>query len=301
MSASKPENLIKFLTPSAALNVLSTGRLRWSSPDCLGDPFELTSTSELGFDAHSLLDSTIKLASSMIFAPETPNGDSPLINAINRWRDEERFDSAEEANGVLRELLSKMVDYRVSQLQASMNQWQSFVRNARYCCFCTHPNYLGGWEMFAANHTGIALKFGTGEFSPFKDIKPVVYQAERAEFTNLREQLGAILHNRKDKLVDRFHDHHYVKSLHHKNDEEWRAYKTTEKIVPIDNHEPKSWYDDVPFLANDLLAVYFGLSTSAETKEAITHQVKENYNNTKIFQAVRSKAGFNIEFEKLKI
>ncbi len=301
MSGSVPEHLVKFMTANTATDVLANSTLRWSAPDCLGDPFELNSQSTLGFDAALLLESTIKLASSMIFAPEEPKGESPLINAINRWREEERFDSAEEAHGVLRELLSKMVDYRVSQLDASMSQWQSFARNARYCCFCASPHILAAWEACADNHKGFALRFNCGESSPYKLAKPVVYQNERAEFTTLREQLGAILHNRKDRLQERFLDHHYIKATYHKHEEEWRCYQTSPSPVSVEDQDQSAWFDDLPFPANHLNAVFIGLAAPEEDKQRVLQLVREKFVNTKVFQAVKGKTGFTLEFEKVEL
>ncbi len=301
MSRSVPELLVKYMTANTATDVLANSTLRWSAPDCLGDPFELNSQSTLGFDETLLLESTIKLASSMIFAPEEPKGESPLINAINRWREEERFDSVEEAHSVLKELLSKMVDYRVNQLDASMNQWQSFVRNARYCCFCANTHIVAAWEAFADNHKGFALRFDCGEFSPYKTAKPVVYQNERAEFTTLREQLGAILHNRKDRLQERFLDHHYIKAKYHAHEEEWRCYQTSPSPVSVENDDCNAWFDDLPFVANDLDAVFIGLATPEEDKQRVLQLVSEKYINANVFQAVKGKTGFTLEFEKVKL
>jgi len=284
VSSSKPEHLIKYLSPEGALGVLGSSALRWSSPDCFEDPFELSSQIELGFDGESLLESTIKLSSSMIFAPDTPKGDSPLLNAIHRWREESRFDSAEEAHGVLRELLGKMVDYRISQVDSSMTQWQSYIRNARMCCFCAKPDNLIAWERFASNHTGAALRFDTGEYSAFKGARAVAYQTERPEFTCIREQLGAILHHRKDKIMERFCEHHFIKAPQHKVEQEWRCYRATEKIVPVDNIEPSSWVDDIHFEANDLTGVYFGLQASSDLKATIANLIKEkNTSRTQSF------------------
>ena len=159
MSAEKIDSLIKFTDRDAAARILTDRKLRWSAPDLFNDPFELSSRSGLNFDTHTLLDSTIKLASSMIFAPEQPKGDSPLINAIRRWREEERFGSAEEAHGVLRELLGKMVDYRQAQLEVAQAKWQEYVRQVRICAFCARPDNVTAWELFADNHRGVAIRF----------------------------------------------------------------------------------------------------------------------------------------------
>lgn len=298
MSSEKLDYLFKFTEADTGLEMLQTRSLRWSSPECYGDPFELSSDSPLGFDAKSLLDSTIKLASSMIFAPEQPKGDSPLINAIKRWRDEGRFASPEEAHGVLRELLSKMVDYRACQLDSSLAQWQEFIRNTRVCSFSGKPENLLAWQQFAGKHTGLALRFDASA-AVFSSARQVIYQAERPQLTSLREQLGAILHNRKDGLVERFKDHHLIKGAHLKGEQEWRCQQMSKKSIAIDHNQSSEWFDNVAFAPDSLSAVYFGLRLDEEVKKQVADILQQSFKHTKIFQAVIAKTGYGLEFEKV--
>lgn len=300
MSVDKLENLIKFADGETAVRILAEQKLRWSSPDRFGDPFELSAKSGFNFDTHSLLDSTIKLASSMIFAPEQPKGDSPLINAIRRWREEERFNSPEEAHGVLRELLTKMVDYRQAQLDTARAKWQEYVRKVRICCFSAKPDNISAWEQFGDQHRGVGIRFAIGEDSPFSSAKAVVYQTERPQLTSLREQLGAILHNRKDAVVDRFKDHFFIKGNHRKQEQEWRCLTFSSQEVPVTHMDAAEWYDDLSFSAAQITGIFFGISTSDDVKTEIFKLIQERYPQAKPFQAVPGKIGYTIEIEKIK-
>lgn len=299
MSTDKLESLIKFTDADAAVKILAEQKLRWSSPDRFGDPFELSSTSGFNFDTHSLLDSTIKLASSMIFAPEQPKGDSPLINAIKRWREEGRFSSPEEAHGVLRELLTKMVDYRQTQLDIAHAKWQEYVRKARVCCFSAKPDNVSAWEQFADRHRGVAIRFAIGDTEPFVSAKPILYQSERPQLTSLREQLGAILHNRKDAVVERFKDHYLIKGTHRKLEQEYRCLTQSTRDIPLTHTDPSDWYDDLGFSPSQVTGIFFGLRTSDDIKSQILKLVQERYPQAKPFQAVSGKIGYTIEFEKI--
>lgn len=298
MSADKPDSLIKFTDSTAALAILAEQKLRWSSPDRFGDPFELSCKSDFNFDLQFLLDSTIKLASSMIFAPEQPKGDSPLINAIRRWRDEDRFRTAEEAHGVLRDLLTKMVDYRHDQLLAAHAKWQEYVRQVRVCCFSAKPDNVTAWEAFADQHRGIAIRFALAGSEAFASAKPVVYQMERPQLTSLREQLGAILHNRRDTIVERFKDHFFIKGSHRKLEQEWRCQITSPSDVSIADMDPAQWYDDIAFAPTQITGVFFGINTDDEIKNQVCKIVQERYPHAKILQAVLGKTGYTIELEK---
>lgn len=267
-------------------------------PDRFGDPFELSARSTFNFDTHSLLDSTIKLASSMIFAPEQPKGDSPLINAIRRWREEERFNSPEEAHGVLRELLTKMVDYRQVQLDMAQAKWQEYVRKVRVCCFIAKPDNVNGWELFGDSHQGVAIRFALAD-SPLNSARAVVYQTERPQLTSLREQLGAILHNRKDAVVERFKDHFFIKGNHRKQEQEWRCLIHSEQDVPISHDDPVEWYDDLDFATHQVTGIFFGIRTPENTRSDILSLIQERYPQAKSFQATPGKIGYTIEFERI--
>lgn len=300
MSADKLDSLIKFTDCDGALAILKERKLRWSSPDRFGDPFELSASSGFNFDTSSLLDSTIKLAASMIFAPEQPKGESPLINAIRRWRDEDRFHSADESHSTLRDLLSKMVDYRQAQLEILHSKWQEYVRKVRICSFSAKPDNLTAWDTFADCHRGIAIRFALTNAAPFNTAKPVVYQTERPQLTSLREQLGAILHNRKDTAAERFNDHFFVKGPHRKLEQEWRCITVSPRDIPIADSHYQEWYDDLPFAAEQITAIYFGINTPESIKAEIAALAQEFYPQAKLFQAVPGKTGYVIEFEKSK-
>lgn len=298
MSAEKPDSLIKFSDGAAAVKILSEQKLRWSSPDRFQDPFELSAHSTFNFDTDSLLDSTVKLASSMIFAPETPRGDSPLINAIRRWREESRFNYPEQAHGVLRELLSKMVDYRQDQLKVSWGKWQEYVRKVRVCCFTSKPDNVTAWEQFADLHRGVAIRFALGDAEPFTSARPVVYQTERPQLTSLREQLGAVLHNRKDTTEDRFKDHFFTKGPHRKLEQEWRCITFSPQDIPVTHMNPAEWYDDLSFAAAQVGGIFFGINTPDDLKNQLCQLVQTHYPHTKILQAVPGKMSHTIEFER---
>jgi hypothetical protein len=298
VSAEKNDSLFKFASATTAMQILDSQQLRWSAPECFGDALELSSTSPLGFETSTLLDATIKLASSMIFAPASPKGDSPLINAINRWRDDERFLSPEEANPVLRELLTKMVDYRVEQLQSSLAKWQIYARNIRMCCFCEKVEPLTVWDQFADCHRGVALRFNNAS-ADWTNLRPVIYQSERPQVTTQRDQLSAILHNRQDPMSTRFSEHYLIKSAHRKQESEWRASRVSINQIPISDTNSSTWFNDIGFTKESLTGLYFGAAIDPAIRQQITNLMKTKYPQAKLYQAQLSTTSYALEFERI--
>ena len=127
-------SLVKFTDAESALRILTDASLRWSAPSLFNDPFELDHHSKLNFDSRTLLIACVKSTLGMIFSRDDPKGSSPLLKAVRRWRVEDRFDSEEEAQDVLSELLLSMVQQREPEMLSLMREWQQFSRSVRILC-----------------------------------------------------------------------------------------------------------------------------------------------------------------------
>lgn len=299
MTSAKPSHLIKFCSAQAAEQILNSATLRWSSPSVFADTMELSHTSTLSFDCQALLENAIKISSGMIFAKQAPQGDTPIINAIRRWREDGRFSSPDEADHVLRELLSKMVNQRFVSIEKLLKTWGLFTRNLRICCFTERPNNTIAWQQFGDNHRGVALRFECAEGSTFKDPKAVEYDIIRPEITTLKEQLGVLINNTPDVSIEKFALKFARKPKINKAEEEWRCLCSSVKKIAPDSEDCHTWYDDIKFEHNDLSAAYFGLETDEAVKKQCITLIKKNFKHAKLYQAHFVKGKYDIEFERI--
>ena len=293
------ESLFKYCSAATAKQILTTRALRWSAAHLLRDPLELDHYSQLGFNAEQLLKAAIKTATGFIFSKDLPRGNAPLLNAIRRWREEERFNSPEEAEDVLKDLLSQMVDQRSEAIEKIKADWKLYTRQLRIACFSNKPDNLNNWSQFADKHRGVVLRFDTSESPVFKDPHSMRYQAARPEITTLKDQLGIILLNERhiaqDHFIEKFttkasqcSDQHEVRCFHLQSDEE----------QPIDSN-PDNWYIDRPIGEDDLKAVYFGLATKPEDRKEIYALAKTNYKLVKLFDYKLLPGKYEIEAERI--
>lgn len=291
-----PEKLFKYCSANAAMEILNRQSLRWSSPAAFNDPLELGPFTAVNFDRESLLQATIKLASSMIFSPSAPSGDTPMINAICRWREEDRFTDAEEAETVLRELLSKMVDQRMQTIARLHDSWKAYARKVRVCCFCSRPDNTVAWDRFADNHSGVCFRFDSGSHATAANPKPVNYSNSRPEIANLREQLDALLYNLPLSDTQDFEPLLLAKSLTRKPEQEWRSFRMATQ--PVTDENPGTWFEERPFDAAELSAVCFGIDTSDTDRKAITEIVKTRYSAARCYQANLANGKYDLEIQK---
>lgn len=289
------ENLIKFCSVKKALPILRQQTLRWSAPHLNNCYFELGHGSQLSFTHTELHQAMIKMASNMIFARDEPHGISPLPRAIRRWRDEERFDTPEEAEGVLGELLGQMVDQRYNEIQDTLMDWREFSRNVRICSFSAKTTNLLAWERYADNHAGLALRFRSDDENDFHTSHKVNYPTTRPEITTLSEQLDGILNASIEDFKSEFVNKLCAKAPYLKEEQEWRCFRTQETDKETD---PKTWFEDVRFETEDLSAVYYGAKMDPKAKEAFSKLLKENYRRVKIYDCKPIVGRYELDFER---
>jgi len=293
------DSVFKYCSAATGKQILSTRALRWSAAHLLYDPLELHFDSQVGFDSQQLLTAAIKTATSFIFAKDLPRGNAPLLTAIRRWREEERFNSPEEAEEVLKELLSQMVDQRLEAIEKIKADWKLYNRQLRIACFGSRHDNVGNWCQFADNHRGVVLRFDTTESPTLKDAHCIRYQTARPDLTTLKEQLGVILLNERHVAQDHFLEKFTIKATQCGDQQEVRCfYQQNHDEEPIDSN-PINWFIDRPFGDDDLKAVYFGLSTSNEDRKAIYDLVKTNYSLVKLFDLKLLPGKYEIEAERI--
>lgn len=299
-----PETLSKYCTAATAIDILNSHNLRWSSPHLFDDPFELDHRTGLSFDPRALLDEVIRTTIAMIFSPSTPHGNSPLISGIRRWRDDGRFSSPSdaEASATLLELLSKMVDLRMEDIDTIMSDWRRFTRQQRICCFSAKPDNLNCWLKFANNHRGAVIRFNSENLvsdAPSRKAQAIEYKNFRPEITTLKEQLTAVIHNLRLDEQKLFLEKLLTKSLTIRGEQEWRCFHDAANEISTRNNNDRGWFDDRPFDKGAINAIYLGAYMSADNKKILVELHKEHYAHAKIFQAQPVPGKYEIEFNRI--
>ncbi len=297
MAIDEISSLVKFCSAETGLKVLNSQSLRWSAPHLFNDPFELNHHSEPDFTPETLLTGMIKEAINLLFGPSEPTGKhNRLITAISRWRGEERFASEEEAEQVLKQLLGQIVQQQQEGINSYLSAWQQFACSLRVCCFSDKPTNMQAWQRFADNHAGIALRFSAGEDTALPEPRKVTYGTTPPQVSSLKEQIAVTYGREKAPKSDGFIDKMLMKNKDNNVEREWRCFAADETDSGSDE---QTWYNNKRFSAPELKAVYIGLATSLQNKEAVINLVKAKYANTKVYQAVALPNRYEIDFSQL--
>ena len=271
-----PKSLVKFSNAETTLAILNKGTLRWSTTQHLGDPFEYNHHSLLNFDRNSLFKAVIQTATSMIFSRTMPPGHSPMLVAIRRWRDEERFSTREEAMTVLKELCAQMVKQRYIDVDQIQYDWQQFASTSMVCCFYESHENPRLWQSFGDGHKGAAIKFKCTDYTALSEPYRIKYQKERPVIASLKDQVDYIISRRPSTPQANFLDLFITKSNLFRDEKELRCF--IERKVEGD-------FEEIPFDKNDVEAIYLGALSSNEFREQITEIANEHYPGARIYHA----------------
>lgn len=291
-------SLVKYCSSATAIKILGDQSLRWSAPHLFGDPFELHHATQIDVSAARMLEILLREALIMLFGPDAPTGRSnKLVNVMARWREEHRFCDEEEASTVLRELLGQIADLQARQVDEYMANWRGYARTVRIACFSAKPDLMRCWQRFAADHTGIALRFECGEGTALPQPRQVTYQVSAPTITSLHEQIEGILGRRPAPNSTDFQPKLLSKNRYDHAELEWRCFDN-------DRDDPDSdeafWYSDRRFPAQELRAVYFGARSSAGDRDAITQLMRRNFPHAKLYQAAPAAGSYELEMVRAK-
>ena len=291
-----PSALYKFCTLETAIKILDGGCLRWSAPQCFHDPFELTRQTTLGFTHEQLVEAVVKMSVAMIFGKDDPKGNTPIINALKRWRDEKRFTSQEEAQEVLTGLATQMATPHKDVTDKIAADWTSFASTIRICCFSEKIDNIQSWRHFADNHQGVALRFSCGEGTGLTKPYKVAYKNEKPSVSAVKDHIAAILYNTRVEPQDNFLQKFILKSNDYKLDNEWRCFSKAEDKISPDGAADQMWSDDKNFETQELTGLYFGLNTTDNSKAELKKLLANRSPKAKCFQAEISDKGYELEF-----
>lgn len=287
--------LVKYCNVETGLKILNSQSLRWSTPSLFRDPFELDHLSGPDFDDSSLLKAAIGEAVHLLFGHNEPSGKSNrLIAAIARWREEERFGSEDEASAVLEQLLGQMLTQQQEDIKQFMAAWQSYAQQLRVCCFADKPNNMHNWHKYADNHSGISLRFVAGDDTILAKPRRMTYSTTPPTVTAKKDQVDVMFGRIPAPSQDDFEDKLLTKNKDNSNEREWRCFFSEQQTADQDE---QLLYSNKAFPSTELKAVYFGLATAPQDKQAIVKLLKEKFPQTRAYQARALPGRYEIDFD----
>lgn len=295
VSTDSVTSLVKFCPVETAMRILDSQSLRWSAPHLFADPFELQHDANPGITADALKQKLLREALIIMFGPRAPLGrHNKLVNTLARWRDEERFCDEEEAGTVLGELLGQIAELHVRQIDSRVAAWRHFARTIRIASFCDRPDNLAGWQRYADQHRGLALRFDCGDGTALPAPKPVRYQSDAPQVTTLAAEVELLFGRRQPMDAGEFIDQLLVAGRHNQGEAELRCFFQEDDGPARDDSQG---YSQRQFPARELRAVYLGARLAPEEHAPLLKLLRSNYPNTRVYRAVPVPGRYELAFE----
>lgn len=280
-------HVYKYLSPATAKIVLENRTLRWSSPPLLNDPFDMQFAFQIRHDFAALKPRVLDAKWDHILGRHL---DLPL-NALGRMirENQERFRlfSREEFDQHIGPSVDRSFEELIGNRDRHNRVLVDFFGNDKIFCVSARPDIILMWSHYAANHSGVVLRFRTDTLNnPFGVARPVEYVDEMPSlYTD--EALVRLLSG-YDGLDHNALMHTVVstKSAHWAYEEELRIYSGA-------GRSPAA-FEDIAFGRHEIDGVIFGARTSDPDRERIT-ALAAAYPAIELLRARVSTAAYGID------
>lgn len=290
-----PEKLYFYCSAADAIEVLSSCTVPWITPSAFDGVTELNPNSQLNFDKEQLVQSTVKIACSLIFGPEAPKGNSPLVNAICRWRDSQRFANAEEAQQVLKELSGKLVDQRLELLNESLAHWAESCSKFHILRLFESADKVPIWDKYGHGFQGVAVELLVGEDTTLEKPTATKYQEYLPEITSLKQQISGLVYG-VDIAPDKHLEKRFInRPTCYKSEKEWRCFLNT---ANSDQGDPTNTLHTLK--ESEIKAIHLGPAISAEDKDQILSALHQSKCQPRIRQTSFSKGRFELHHHDIE-
>lgn len=291
MTADFPETFFKYYSADTGKTVLSTGKLKWSSPRLFNDPFDGQINLLLDPNEDALAEQIYESVTKEIFSPKPINAyiSDDLNNIVNFLRlavQASGYQFSDEDKEALREAAKEGAQIAISSFPAVNEQVKQINRDMCMLCVSEEKDSITMWGYYAKDHTGIALGFLPYIYdSPLSLARPVNYVSSIPRLS--AEQ---ILDNKNlaRLTLDIISLTKYDKWGHEK---EWR-------VVSKMRDKTKE-FELLQFNKKELGSVILGAKISKQDRLDVIDLTNTKFPHAKLYQAILGESDFKIEFQEI--
>jgi hypothetical protein len=291
MKDTLPQAIYKYVTAEGLINILETGKLKWSAPDTFNDPFDLKMNA-FRFDLGEFRRITEEKVNQFVFANEDPPGRIP--QKFLTWRRERKNDpniTEDDLRRKIERFCNKLLEAEKDNRESIASKLDDALKKARVLCLTETYDDILMWGHYAKGHSGGVVKFKCEnnlmiEYEgPFK----VVYANECPDCNFISEYLDYTF-----EITDIHSDgkeYIYTKSDHWSYEMEWR-------LIKLASNENDQEFCE--FSPETLEAIYLGCSMGDEIKKNILGLAGKNeYGHIDIYQVSTNPTEFKLDFNPI--
>lgn len=175
----RPNTLFKYMTAKVAKIVLVNHTLRWSSPLCFDDPFDILRDFNLGFKIEDIkkpvIDEIIKLLYRRV---ASGIHSTSFVERFLRRLQKVNYTERDKILSLrLPQFICEKIKYN-NDGAGMKKQWTEFIPEFRILCLSEACDNLPMWSHYSDSHKGVVLELQSisNLDSPWLMAQPVVYQ-----------------------------------------------------------------------------------------------------------------------------
>lgn len=295
MNYNDRQHFFKYTTAETAKLIVSSRKLRWSSPLLFNDPFDHQTGFAFPFTGREFSKAFLEASMGVVFGDaqfspphQTKYGDILRIARANRDRcPRDKFETDLQAAAA--EMASNFPGLS-EELNANLTEQ---LTRSRVLCLTERGDNLVMWSHYANSHRGVAFKFRRLEHvnHRFLAAQPVQYSDESVSFLGLQEYIDELFGLAKHDLLPRVWDLAFRKHADWRYEQEWRVH-----VALLAGEDTGLKYSDDEESPELFEAIYLGCRMDQRSAAELVQLIREKLPLTKIFQAQKRTAGIGLDF-----
>lgn len=285
----------KYVTAHVAKTILTTRKLRWSSPILFNDPFDVNQELPLNFNEEEINEMVYEGLASFIEQgnfPETVSNPklAILLNVAKRANPEARKNLAQK----LRQAPKEVTSGQIESLAELKEKWRQMVPKMRILCLSELNDVTPMWQHYADEYTGVVLKFESVDEtdSAFLVARQVIYQDFPIEIADPQAWARSMLGQTESTLLDRIMEYQYIKATSWSYEQEWR-------IVSSARQGETGQFANYGFHPRELAGIYFGTQCSTEDRDDMLSLLGHGLDHVSSYEAVEDRHQGKFVFRKM--
>jgi len=288
----------KYASPSTALAILQSRKVRYSSPTSFNDPFDIQSGLHFDFDMDTLHDRVLERIHQLASAPDEPPVNAQdvwgqLVLLARKYYPTHGFDR-EQWKAMAVPSFARLVQViKDTQLQYQEHWRKVLLPGIRVFCVSEVKDSLLMWAHYARDHTGCVFEFWSlpNEDNALSVARCVDYVATPPPFYSEQEWLDDFVGIKKLDPHALFRRYAYAKSNHWSYEREWRVW------YPL--AEGPGEFDEVPVRSSELRAIYIGCRASSAFRAEVASMVLHFYPHARVYQAAKREGVYALSFSEI--
>lgn len=282
-------HLYKYTSFETARIVLGSGRLRWTTPPLLNDPYDLSFDLHLDFHHDSVRDAAIDL----LWA-DWRNDSVPAPQALfEAWKRVTKAAQPDLTRAAFAEIVAPIIEESIAATASivEMNaELQFHLQRAKLLCLTETPGNMLMWAHYGQQHQGAVLRFTReGDNNAFGMAKPVRYARAMPRFGDSATLARMITGRLQDPkaLTDA---QIYTKAVDWAYEREWR-------IQFGFGRDRDAAHEDLPFGAEELTGLILGCRMDAARQAELADLARRLNPEVEIFVTRPSTRAFEMAIE----